>query len=391
MYRNKDLKYIYLLFLGFYSVSLVDFSIGFTYFLKIPELLLILLSILSIPLYRKIDKNTLIHVLLFALPFILTILVRSINFTPIETYEIESLNRISWYNKLVLKESISLSSVTQMMYVILGLISYLLFSHIELDKKLVNKVVIFSLILVNCIGIFQVIMFYIGKYEIYTYLFYNNIEAEYQVLSNQMLLGIKRINSTLPEPSIFGFYNTVTLIFLIQNGAELSKNFLYVTFLIMILSTSVTAIIGVFLVIGILVYRTQFYRKIQFKILALFSLFLVFTIGVYNWDLISILIDLKSGSFNERFEFGVTRTLENLWEMPFFGYSFGAHRSTIMLFNLLGALGIFGFLTFIFIYIGLKKNVRLFVIMILLMGITVPDIQYLFLWTYGGILNNELS
>ena len=96
---------------------------------------------------------------------------------------------------------------------------------------------------------------------------------------------------------------------------------------------------------------------------------------------------MKEESFNERLYFGVVLPLDNLVKSPFFGFAWGTDRPSTLIFNLMVSLGLFGIgaLTLIFSYTFSRYSYQ-YLLICFVLGITVPDLNYIFTWLYLGVI-----
>jgi hypothetical protein len=320
--------------------------------------------------------------------------IRTIYFIPVSVWELEISKRIDIFDKFTIKDAVSFSNITQMMYIILGVLVFTIYSSLKFEKSKIIKFTYYSLALVLFIAVLQLLFYYTGYYNIYLNIFYSiDPTGKNSVLAFQEFYGIKRINSVLVEPSIFGYYVTLTLMFLLLFDKEKlnnnKKTIVIFSVILVLLSTSGTGYLGLILIY--ILY--SLYNKQYINLIVLFIIFFAITsfIFIFYYDYISLLIELKSSSFVERFFYGFTLPIQSLIKMPLFGLAVGTDRPTIMLMNLIVSIGIVGTILLVFIgKITFYKNreVKFFLFFLFLIGITVPDFRYIFLWIYLGLLQN---
>jgi len=388
------LVYSLIVFSAFYSVSLINIS-SITYDFKIPEYLSILLILNYIFTNKRIDRKALLFLLTIILVMFLSYFVRTIHFIPIEVWELEISNRVNIFDKFITKNSLSLTNITQMLYVVLGASIFVIYGSIKLPKKKLLNKIYSSLFLILAIALLQLLFYYTNNYDIYLNVFYSiDPTGTNSVLAFQEFYGIKRINSVLVEPSIFGYYVTLTLIFLLLFDKEefkKRKKLVVVSILLVFLSTSMTGYLGLILVFICYNIYEKNYKKLV--IIAMIIGVIISVVIVYYHNELLFLINLKSSSIAERFLFGFTLPIESFIKMPFFGIALGTDRPTVMLINLILAIGMIG--TTLLFLIGKvifknNKKIKFYLIFLFIIGISVPDFRYLFFWIYLGLLYNPL-
>lgn len=385
------------IFSSFYTVSLLEVQ-EITFHLKIPEYLSILLLLLFIVYNKKVAKKPLIY--FFVLLFIMftTLIIRFFDFEPVKVWEVEDSKRAGKWLKTVVKERVSFTNLTQMLYVILGAGVFVLTSSIKIKKELLVEAIFKSLVVVNFIAVLQLYLYYSNNYEVFMHYFYDIDEfGKYSRTAFQTLFGrFKRISSVQNETSIYGYFLTSTFftLFLLKiKPTRKQKIIIFLSLFLLLISTSFTGYLGLIY----LYVLTRIYEKKGLKILIgffffsfLFFIFLFFCNDIFNEIILS-----KAGSFRERFKHGITLPLDALSKMPFFGLAIGTDRPSIMLVNILVSIGYFGFfvLSLAILYLTYnKRELKYFLLFIITIGMTQSNFHYLFVWCYMGILyqKNEL-
>ncbi|WP_396602624.1 hypothetical protein [Algibacter sp. R77976] len=387
----NGLLFTLIVFSSFYTISLFEVS-QITFHLKIPEYLAILLILTFIISGKKLAKKPLIYFLVLVSLLSISLIVRYFDFEPVKVWEVEDSKRSGKWAKTVLKEGVSFTNFTQMLYVVLGGIVFVLVSSIKAKKKHIVSALFSGLQVVNLIAILQLFLYYSNNYDIYMHYFYSIDEfGKYSVTAFQTLFNsVKRINSVQTETSIFGYYLTTTFLTLFLLKVEFTKKqkrILYISSFLLLISTSFTGYLGVIYFF----FLTRIYDKKGLKMflwIIIISILAVILVSIFN-DVVQDIIIQKTGSFKERLKHGITLPLEALSKMPIFGLGIGTDRPSIMLINILVSIGYFGFivLSFFILYLTHKRReLKYFLIFIILIGMTQSNFHYLFVWCYMGIL-----
>ncbi len=389
---RKGALFLVIVSLPMYTISLVELSFS-GFYLKIPELYLLMYFLIYFKDFFTIKKKSLLFSLLFFSPFLVSIIYNLFFFEPIKVWEINPENRVVWWDKEGFRSGLTFTNVTQLMYVVLCLLVFLLAS---MSNKIMDKSeLIFSIksaaFVVSLIGVFQVLSFNLEYYSYYIDGFYNYGASEYNRLAYNVIQGIKRINSTMTEPSVFGFYMICTFFVLfLMEGFLTLKSFVFIfCFSVALFSISGTFYFG----IAVLLFFWVMVRFGSFKWLFLIiGCIVIFLLGFYIDEIVEYfslegIFSQKKASFSERFEFGVSLPLENISKSPFFGYAFGTDRPTVLLFNLVVSLGVLGFVSVFSAFVFFSSyRMRLMAGMVLVLGLLIPDITFYFIWFYLGFL-----
>lgn len=373
----------------FYSVSLLEFPGSF---IKPPEIYAAALAVFFIFKNARFRVRPIIFVLLFFSPFILSLLVNLYEFNPIDAWELNAEKRDVFYEKLTRKTEITATNFSQLLYVVTGLVVFLVVASVDMtgQRGNVDRAIRRSLLMVSLIGIFQVVSFYGGFFDLYLSLFYN---SEAVAIGRQVwfeVAGIKRMNSVFGEPSIFGFYLGASLLVLLilrdwQISGMLKRLGVWITFLTGLISTA-----GTFYYCTLVLYVFYVVRNwkslFTIPICIVGGIVMVF-VSVYIVQIAPQFVDQKLASLSERLQFGFYLPVTNFLTNPFFGAAFGTDRPTTLAFNLLVSLGSVGVLM-VALSVGViwNKKVGVFLLFWLLAGMLVPDIIYLYMWIYLGLM-----
>jgi len=381
-------------------MSLVDI-VPLATFIKVPEILLALLTfllILKVIQGGRIGWRSVLFVLLCFIPFVLALGKNTLHFSPIYVWEINPELRSVWYDKLAMRNDITVANFSQLLYISAGIVTAFVFLNIKLQREQTVRAIKYGLLLVSFVGVIQLITFYSDQYEIYLEVFYNNITANYHRLPYQQLFGVKRVNSTLGEPSIFSLYLVLSylMLYLLQDHdirALIRSKSVIFSFFIGLMSTSGTFYLGVGLLSLFFIWYGKRYRWPLLLCLAIGISIALFLIEAYGLpSILTYIIEQKRDSFTERFFFGVLLPIENISKSPLFGFSFGSDRPTTLLFNLIISLGFAGFTIFLCSF-ALLRSRKLFTFLsyYIILGLLSPDLHYLFVWAYIGILGSATT
>lgn len=380
-----------LVFSSFYTVSLLEIP-QITFHLKIPEYLAILLLLMFLIGNRKIAKKPLVYIGVLIFVLSASLLVRSFDFEPVKVWEVEDSKRAGKWSKTVIKTGVSLTNFTQFLYVVLGALVFVVISSVKVKKELIVKALFTGLVVVNAIAVLQLILYYSDNYHIYMHYFYSIDEfGKYSVTAFQAIFNnIKRINSVQNETSIYGYYLTTTYLTLLLLKIKFSKKqkiILFISAFLLLISTSFTGYLGVVY----LFVLSRVYNKKGLKMMIWIFVLSMAVLGLaflFN-DLVQDIITVKAGSFRERLRHGITLPLEALSKMPIFGLGIGTDRPSIMLVNILLSIGYFGFAIlalFILYLVQNRRELKYFLLFIILIGMTQSNFHYLFVWCYMGVL-----
>ena len=322
------------------------------------------------------------------------------------------------------------SNITQPIYALFGLIiAFVMRIDLENERKLISNVIktfIITTFAAVIWGLIQFILFYVGvKYP--SWIFNNNIS--YAQLYDQIVHGIKRINSVALEPSMFALnimmvFPGLIILFLgryklfaskVKSMIFLAVN-LAMTFLCAILTTSTTAYVGIvvsILLVSIYVVfispkgyelegNKRYIGYIYCVIILIIIVAYLLLIKVFNIDFNTIVNMLKDMTVNKKnLQSGNERTnavytAVNILKMnPITGCGYGSYRSLDLVTQLLANTGILGLLAYLnILYVVLRKLVKyikinevqaislLMSIIVASLGlmISIPDMTFGYYW-----------
>ncbi|MWV13138.1 hypothetical protein F3I62_13610 [Pseudomonas sp. R-28-1W-6] len=386
------LNFIYIA--PFYSVSLVEFSGSF---IKPSELYAAALAILFFLKGGRLKKKPVIFACLFFCPFVLSLLVNLYDFNPIDAWELNAENRDVFYEKLTHKTEITVTNFTQLLYVVVGLVSFVVVASVDMRQQRdnVERAIRRAILMVSAIGFFQVLSYYGGFYEAYLTVFYN---SEAVAIGRQVwfeISGVKRINSVFGEPSIFGFYLGVSLLVLLalrewRVGGMVRKFGVWVSLIAGLISTAGTFYYcAMVLCLFYVLHNLKRFFIIPLCIIGGLS---VVVVAAYVVQIAPQFVDQKLASLAERLQFGFYLPITNFLTNPFFGAAFGTDRPTTLVFNLLVSLGGIGvFMVALAASAIWNKGVGAVLVFWIIAGMLVPDIIYLYVWLYLGIMFSIFS
>uniref|UniRef100_Q31EZ8 Wzy n=1 Tax=Hydrogenovibrio crunogenus (strain DSM 25203 / XCL-2) TaxID=317025 RepID=Q31EZ8_HYDCU len=313
-------------------------------------------------------------------------------------------------NNLSNDQFINEFSYFQLLYLIIGVLLTLSIA-IDIYKhgyyvRVLNTIV-FSMFIAGLVGLYQVLSFNYGLYYPVEY-FNNSISPYAQGYSAVLGDGLKRISSVSTEPSIFAQWLVVCssiFIFMKLLGTKLgvfTGIVLINNFFILVLSTSATAYIGIFILFGLILFTKLTLKKnLEFLVLIIAFTLLVFIFSApYIAEL--ILLKLSSYSFMERFSSIIFGWLAFL-ESPLVGSGWGVITVHSLIVGLLANTGLIGLIIFCYwmcreISMSIKFSVEkkalfngqsvLFsvFILIILQVVTGFVYTYSFYWIIFGIL-----
>lgn len=382
---NKSaINFVYLV--PFYSVAIIDLPGGA--YVKPPEIYAAALFVFFVFSRVPVGKKPLAFFVLFLSPFIISLAVNYIDFTPIRAWEIDTSKRTVFFEKLTVKYHLTQTNITQFLYVLVALISFLVVSSLSLinEKKYVERVVINTIYMVSLVGVFQVVSYYLNYYSVYMQIFYNADVFQSNRLVWNVLMGIKRINATFTEPSIFGFFLGISYLFvLLIKDWDLRKIIkmpsIWFSLFVGMMSLSGTFYFSLVVLSGMYIFMAK--RRVDaflfFIVAVIVLLYLYFHVAMNMAD---FLIQ-KGDSFEERYFYGFDLPVQNFFINPFFGAAFGTDRPTTLFFNFLVSIGAVGVL---FIILALRKiwvpGVKSIVVFWFFAGMLSPDLNLLFPWVY---------
>lgn len=295
------------------------------------------------------------------------------------------------------------SQITQVLY-LLYIVFYFYFFITGLDlynKKTVEKVILYSLILFLLYGYWELIGYTLFSKNVD--FFSNRMYGDHPANIISYFRGLRRMDSFSGEPSMYVF----TLIPFIGYFFYRNKPILAITIIVsIILSTSSSAIVGLI----VFFISLLFFSNLKNKIYIILFIFLL-TILFLNFDFLKdnfvfllskLTLSHDSGinrfySFNESFRF--FKEIPLLFK--FIGVGFGTIRSTDMFSTLLVNIGIIGlmFYSYFFfkpIFILRKMFKGEFLISSILSlyivhMVSVPEFTYLSTWIFLGIVYYEIK
>lgn len=381
------LRYYCLFLTQFYAMALLGLTGGLsTNLLPLHAfgLALIFYCLSGKVVIRKAEAS---RYVLLILPFLASLLYNFFFFEPVLGWEIQGKDRDGgrW---LQMKESLSLTNITQLIYIVFGMTMALIYSSIPIERRKLKQVIEWTLLSVSIIGTIQIICFYAGIHNLYKAVFYT-IDAN--MVDQGFLWGWKRINGAFQEPSYLGHYLFFTLSFYLlcfgYNEFLRSKAVKYAV-IIGILSTATTFYLGaVALLVYMYIFKASKEQKMWYYIIGLVLIPLTLYVGLDTMD--QYLLS-KSTSTNNRFEMGWTVAWEGIKTSPFFGIAYGTHRPLFIYTQFLSAIGIFGTLFFVGAIISGKtnQNMRHYLLLVFAIGLGAFEMTRHEMWIFFGLLSN---
>ena len=168
-YFKMGLKYYCLFTVPFYSMPLVYFSVVTTYFRPL-QLLMLITFLWIVGTNQPLKKSVVLRAFLMLSPFIASLIYNYFFFTPIRVWAIN--NRFT-HNGIQLAESLTLTNITQLIYIIFGAVSMILMASLKFDQNTCKKTIEISVIVVSLIGLFQVAAYYLGVNTVFRLIFSN--------------------------------------------------------------------------------------------------------------------------------------------------------------------------------------------------------------------------
>lgn len=309
------------------------------------------------------------------------------------------------------------SLITQSLYLIIGFLMFI-YSKFFYNEKW-DKWIVYSGVFFAAYGLYEFILFLTcginGDFlsnRNYTQTGGAPLIAQDFVVSG---IAIKRIDSLAMEPSMFAF---TLLPYVIFSYYKCKKFFSIFWGIVMLLSTSTTAYLGVFV---IMIYNLFFNKNILKNKKILISI--LFIVGItyvvlykYIYDVMEIMIINKlmpivdfDGSVNLAGAGSGMERLSNIFNSidywcsldimhMLFGIGFGVHRSTDLFGTFLVNIGIIGSIIFFIInfrYFKIKNKSKLddmnnliILTMYIIMMVSVPEYSFLSYWLFLGIVYN---
>ncbi len=294
------------------------------------------------------------------------------------------------------------SNVTQYMYILLSLLTYLITKKLTREKKIddneVIKVMGIATIILGLLSIYQLIA-YVYKLP-YDEIFRNSIHRNVQPYGL-----FTRVYGVSGEPSM----HAINVLFLLSFNLFLNKKRWWVIFLIFLsglLSTSTTFTFGIviifFIFLNRFIVKKKKVKEILIGLIIISLIIIMFNLltlkypiikGFYSTEIIEKLQgNNKSGSIRKD---TMIKHLILALEYPFFGVGFGSIRTKDLLTTWASSIGIFGFASFsVYIYKLRKVNKDYLYIplalCLILELISVPEPYYLYLWIFMGIIEEKM-
>lgn len=386
--NGYGLRYSCLFFMPFYAMAILGLQGGVSTNIQPVHLfgsIFLAWFILSGYHFRKGET---IRYLLILTPFIVSLIYNSFFFEPVVGWEIQGELRKGGKN-ITIKNSLSSTNITQLIYIIFGLVMACAYSSIELEKRKVKRIIDIVLVTVTVLGVLQVIAWYTGWHQQYKAVF-NTTNA--QMADQVFLYNWKRINACFQEPSYLGHFLFFTLSFyLLCFGyqAFLKSKPVWGAVAIGILSTATTFYAG-FVVLLIYMYfvcATQ-KERMWYYIIGI----IIVPIALYTGlDALVSYFDAKQTSTNNRFDMGWNVAWDGIAKSPFFGLAYGTHRPLFIYTQFLSAIGVFGtiFVIYAFLQGKTNKNMRHYLLLVVGIGIATFEMTRHEMWIYFGLLSNR--
>jgi hypothetical protein len=334
----------------------------------------------------ELDRKVMVSILIMLSPFVLALIYNYFYFSPVEVYELQGSEREKGLTAV--RTSLNMSNVTQFIYLLFALILYWIYSSIELNRQALKRTLDVTIFFVCSVGVIQIITWFTNTYFIYKELFY---VLDIGSLNQTFMFGLKRVNSTFPEPSYFGLYSIYTLIFyLLYFGKNAFIECYAVRFLFVMgfLSTS-TAFLWGFCYLGLLYYL--FYTDRSSKVLLYLLLILALGIILYTGSA-ELMIQGKETSINIRWHYGWVQAWKNIFESPIFGLAYGTDRPLMLTTQMVSAIGFLGVIIFLYglLYLSpLSWQKKMFLWGIVWIGSGIFELTRPELWVYLGLLTHQ--
>ncbi|AGK95860.1 hypothetical protein [Clostridium pasteurianum] len=311
--------------------------------------------------------------------------------------------------------SFSSQNSTQFLYLLLGYLTYLsvlaFFKIKGLKANSVLNIIRITLSVILILGIIQFIM----PVKAYNNIFRNDFHSNDQIVA----LGV-RISSVTMEASILALFVTPLFIGVIINFFNkfnlLDLVLIMLSIAINLENGSSSFFVGVFIFIGFEIFLSLFVKNKKLSrtkiIIVSSTLLLILVLTIIFKDKFIYILGNITGKLNGQGESGSMRKYDFQYHMNVFknylitGIGFGSVRSKDLISTILADVGLCGGIPLI-IYIsarlyllkriGSEFSKILYAIMfvtIAVLFISVPEIFYLYIWIYFGIIdyflfNNE--
>jgi hypothetical protein len=276
-------------------------------------------------------------------------------------------------------------NLTQIVYLLLNFTLLYCLAHTGARQSLAKLIatwdaaIICALIFAVTVSLWQFSSFYAGV-PFPSDFFYSN--AGYSRADSQEMVGLLRINGPFEEPSVLGYTFTGFLLFCWgryrTHPTGLTILMIVACILCSLLSTSTTALAGLFLFVGLVVYDavtgkvnllpTRF-RLSPARFLVILTLFIIFVAGAFavadNWAAIKVILQnvlfdkTESTSFKSR-SFADFLALQIFTKTYGIGIGLGSHKANSLLLTLLSNTGLIGVILFGWFLFGLVNWPRAF-------------------------------
>ncbi len=316
---------------------------------------------------------------------------------------------LSLADSILSNGNIQLSNLGQFVYFGFSFILFFLVISRVYSEEILEKIIktytisIFSTLIIACI---QFIANKLNLFEYPYWIFNNNVS--FKQLYNQSLGGFPRLSSSFAEPSMYAAFLLLVLpIIYYKAYKEIDKTYMdkwlfYLLLVILILTTSTTAFVGLLIYVSLYCFMIVKNGKLNRKhLISAFIGVSMLPILMRTSLLESVfvnIIDKFSGdnlSGSERwgnFYLGIDNFIQN----PIFGAGLGSIRTTDAISNTIGNLGLFGFAVFIifFLSILLRKYTAIrkylsygVLVYLLISAISNPELTDLNLWLIFALLS----
>lgn len=297
------------------------------------------------------------------------------------------------------------SLITQSLYLIPSILTFLYIKY--LYKPSWDKWIIYGGLVFVIYGFYKWLGFLILGFDIdfLTNRTFGTLDeaqmGQYFVVAGTVM---QRFQSLTGEPSMFAFTILPYFIFAIHKKANIV--IISVIGLSILVSTSTTAYLGLFIYLIYLLFYVKKDKKFMIYLLLILALLIMLYFIFYNYinDIVNMFILNKSdsGSANlrtGRIEYNLSYIAELDYLHMLFGIGFGYIRAEDLFSTLLVNTGILGLLIFMYFYLKdfslkvtsfkvLGYNAILLVSFITSM-LAVPEFSYLSFWIFLAIIRNE--
>ncbi len=382
-----SLPYFCLYCTPFYATPLINSHYIGTMLMPV-QLAGLMLLIWMLVTQKGLNKQMILKVVIILSPFLVALLYNYFFFEPVMAWETDGDKRVG-YSKINMRYSLNSTNITQLIYIVFGLVMFVLFSSLQLSRKKLQKSMDYAMYVVSFAGAFQLVAYYSGFHDIYKTLF---CTLQTNMPDQTIIWGIKRINATLGEPSYLGHYVFFNLLFYVcffGYRKFLASKAVYAATIIGLLSTATTFYVG-FLVLIVLLYL--YFASDQEKMVYYIAFIFIGPVVVYlGYDFATTYLDAKHASTDERWLVSWTLAWEGFYKSPFFGYAYGTSRPLFIYTQLLFSVGILGTLMFLFgiFYGGTNRMSRIFLLGVFAIGLAAFEITRHEMWIYFGLLSNR--